>query len=609
MNARRKVKYWMWSLFRRVMRHKRPAIIVGDVMLVLLLAWQLMPVSQREVVRDKVDMRIETYYEVTADGHPVFFFADINDTLEASGGSVCADTITTHKIDAPGFWVNKIPLVPSCMGHIVTFAPPKPKSIVKMDSAQLRRFVIMQMIRSDNRLAGLQRMRNELHYYVRKHDIADYGYGQIAKFSSVIDKQVDSLERIVDTLQNISPKARIGIRFVTRYAALKTADGHDTINRRCRIVEDYHGQFCLVRTLSGTTPLFVAPRMSITRGMEELLKLPVPDEKRPTKTSHKGTVDKMVIDSVGTYVGQVAADTAQSVRKRGSGGLVPSGLGKMFYDDGSYYEGYWERGMRNGFGFYVSPSDYLQAGTWKNNVFKGERLTYNANRIYGIDLSRHQHEHDGKKYDIDWSRLRITSLGSAAKDNVSGKVDYPVSFIYIKSTEGCTVLNSYYYADYAMARSKGMRVGSYHFFSTTSSGYDQAMAFLRKSRFSNGDLAPVLDVEPTDAQVEKMGGSGVLLSNVARWLETVYKHTGQRPILYVGQTFAHKYLHDATAITGNYLVWVARYSEYMPTLKLAMWQLAPDGRVDGIHGNVDINVFSGYRQEYDDFLRSHTIRK
>lgn len=116
-------------------------------MLVLLLAWQLMPVSQREVDRDRLDMKIETYYEVTADGHPVFFFADINDTMEASGGSVCADTITTHNIDAPGFWVNKIPLVPSCMGHIVTFAPPKPKSIVKMDSAQLRHFVIMQMIR------------------------------------------------------------------------------------------------------------------------------------------------------------------------------------------------------------------------------------------------------------------------------------------------------------------------------------------------------------------------------------------------------------------------------------------------------------------------------
>ena len=104
-----------------------------------------------------------------------------------------------------------------------------------------------------------------------------------------------------------------------------------------------------------------------------------------------------------------------------------------------------------------------------------------------------------------------------------------------------------------------------------------------------------------------MGGAKVLLDNVSQWLSIVYKQTGQRPIVYVGQTFAHKYLMQATDITGNYLVWIARYGEYKPSLKLAIWQLSSDGRVKGIHGNVDINVFSGYKSEYDEFIKNHTI--
>lgn len=624
MNARRIAKYRYIRSRRWTSKHKKLLFIIGDIVLLLLLAWQLWPLSDGEIARDQVDMEIETYYEVMVDGHPVFFFSDIDDSLEVSGGAVSADSMVTHKMQAPGFWVNRISFIPSCYGHVVTYAAPKANKVVNLDSVGLRRFIFRQAIRSDNRLAGLQRMQNELHYYVRKHDIADYGFTQIAKYSAEIDKQVDSLQQIVDTLQSINRNAKLSIRYVARYGVVRESESGDTINRRCRIVRTYHEQFCLVQTLNGTTPVLINPRLSITRGMEEVIKRSKPGGSTPALLKKEGAADAsaqkakektktgtLIIDSVGTYVGEFIVDSIPLLAKEGRGGslgCIPDGLGKMYYTDGSYYEGYWKNGKRNGFGFYVSPHDYLQAGTWKNDVFKGERLTYNANRIYGIDLSRHQHEHDGKKYSIDWSKLRITSLGSDTKKEVKGKVDYPVSFIYVKSTEGCTVFNSYYNHDYAMARSKGIRVGSYHFFSTTSPGYKQAWEFLKKSKFNKGDLAPVLDVEPNDWQVKVMGGANVLLANVRQWLEIVYKQTGQRPILYVGQTFAHKYLTQATDITGNYLVWVARYGEYQPTWKLTIWQLSPDGRVSGIHGNVDINVFSGYRQEYDEFLKSHTIK-
>jgi len=41
-------------------------------------------------------------------------------------------------------------------------------------------------------------------------------------------------------------------------------------------------------------------------------------------------------------------------------------------------------------------------------------------------------------------------------------------------------------------------------------------------------------------------------------------------------------------------VWIARYGEYKPDVNLVYWQLCQDGKVAGIHGPVDINVYNGF---------------
>ena len=51
-----------------------------------------------------------------------------------------------------------------------------------------------------------------------------------------------------------------------------------------------------------------------------------------------------------------------------------------------------------------------------------------------------------------------------------------------------------------------------------------------------------------------------------------------------------------------YRVWIARYGEYKPDVKLIYWQLSPDGRVRGIHRLVDINVFNGYQDEWNEYI-------
>ena len=106
-------------------------------------------------------------------------------------------------------------------------------------------------------------------------------------------------------------------------------------------------------------------------------------------------------DSLGWYEAATTASTNQ--RQRQVAGY-----------DGTYYEGAWQAGKREGFGFCIAPKKPLRVGEWKNDRYKGERLVYTSDRIYGIDISKYQHGKGKKKYPIDWSRLRITHLAASA---------------------------------------------------------------------------------------------------------------------------------------------------------------------------------------------------
>ena len=287
-------------------------------------------------------------------------------------------------------------------------------------------------------------------------------------------------------------------------------------------------------------------------------------------------------------------------------GLYPEGHGRMTHWNGAIYEGRWENGNRQGFGIEMN-DEHLKAGEWRNGKFLGERMNYTSERIYGIDISRYQHGKGRKYYPIHWNRLRINYLGKVNNKRNAGN-SYPVSFVYIKSTEGTTVRNRYYRADYQQARRNGIACGAYHFFSTRTSGSKQAQFFLRHARFAKGDFPPVLDVEPSHRQICEMGGPDALFREVREWLRIVEKKTGVLPVLYVSQSFVNRYLRDEGELKRKYPVWIARYGEYKPDVKLVFWQLCSDGRVQGITGDVDINVFNGYDNQFQLFKKEQTIR-
>ena len=202
--------------------------------------------------------------------------------------------------------------------------------------------------------------------------------------------------------------------------------------------------------------------------------------------------------------------------------------------------------------------------------------------IHGIDISHHQ----GR---IDWEEL---------KDN--GQIDHcPIRFVMIKATEGATQTDRNFRDNFFQARENGFTRGAYHFYSVHSPAEQQAYHFIKTVDLENGDLPPVLDVEhkPKNQSDEDFKHS------VLKWLNIVESHYRVKPIIYTYFKFKTRYLSDP--IFDEYPYWIAHY--YVDSLEYQgpwkFWQHTDVGRLPGIKGNVDFNIYNG--SFYD--LRQMTI--
>lgn len=201
--------------------------------------------------------------------------------------------------------------------------------------------------------------------------------------------------------------------------------------------------------------------------------------------------------------------------------------------------------------------------------------------IHGIDISHYQGE-------IDWEKLSRSVIG-----------DNPLHFVIIKSTEGSSRLDINFNDNFFKAKQYGLVRGAYHFWSNKSSAREQAYYFLKQVHLENGDLPPVLDVEhkPANRSVEDFQ------RDILTWLHIVEDKYHVKPIIYTYHKFKEKYL--SAPVFDDYPYWIAHYYvdkvEYKGKWKF--WQHTDAGRLDGIKGPVDMNVYNG--SDYD--LKQLTI--
>lgn len=201
---------------------------------------------------------------------------------------------------------------------------------------------------------------------------------------------------------------------------------------------------------------------------------------------------------------------------------------------------------------------------------------------YGIDIS-----HNNPK-PIVWDSLYVMTdhKRKTVRDPYSAKDIKPVSFVFVKATEGASFVDPDFKENWRDAGRSGLRRGAYHFFRSSKDGEVQARNFISTvGDLRIMDLPPVLDIETIH-----LGCSKELLNQRAlKWLQTVESHYGKKPVVYASSSFIRDHL--SKEITDNYPIWVAHYGKDRPSHDdWTWWQFTDKAVVKGVPGLVDLSV-------------------
>lgn len=234
-----------------------------------------------------------------------------------------------------------------------------------------------------------------------------------------------------------------------------------------------------------------------------------------------------------------------------------------------------------GYAFFPITDEYRHNDYILDNFRKNEdtgEVTYtdgNENVIShkGIDVSRYNGQ-------IDWSKVK--------NDGVEFAI---IRVGYRGSSEGKLVMDDTFESNIKGALNNGIRVGVYFFTQAISAdeGREEAEFLLDAIKDYDVTYPVVLDVESYE------GGRGDKIDKDSRtdaaiaFLETV-KDAGYSPMLYANLK-GYFIMLDMARIE-EYDKWFAyyQYPVYMP-YKFKIWQYSAKGRVAGIKGDCDLNIW------------------
>jgi lysozyme len=225
--------------------------------------------------------------------------------------------------------------------------------------------------------------------------------------------------------------------------------------------------------------------------------------------------------------------------------------------------------------------------------FEGDTDPHNGVRraysmpVQGIDISKYQG-------DVDWNRVRRAGI----------------KFAYMKVSEGGDHVDERFYRNWEASARAGVARGVYHFMYWCRTASEQAVWFSQAVPHDRTQLPPVLDLEWNHASVTcpNKVPRAEALAEIHKMLEIMEYHTGKKPVIYTDITFHREVLEGEFPGYEFWLRSVAaephkRYSGR----SWSFWQYTATGRVPGVKGNVDRNVFNGSESEWKSWLRSRGV--
>ena len=97
----------------------------------------------------------------------------------------------------------------------------RPSTILSFSSFALHQLIANELKRTDDELADLQTQYNELSYYMRVHNVQDYGYNTVAAYHWHIQRQRDSLQNSNQCFRKtFHAKLIYVLKQINRYIAL-----------------------------------------------------------------------------------------------------------------------------------------------------------------------------------------------------------------------------------------------------------------------------------------------------------------------------------------------------------------------------------------------------
>ena len=229
-------------------------------------------------------------------------------------------------------------------------------------------------------------------------------------------------------------------------------------------------------------------------------------------------------------------------------------------------------------------------GGYASCIYRGYLLFNNPSPekypVTGVDLSHYQGE-------VDWERLS----------------QEPITFAYIKATEGSSHVDSRFAQNWEGAGETGLLAGAYHFFSFDSPGETQAVNFITQVPAREGMLPPVVDVEYYGDKKENRPDGEAVREQLQIMLELLTDHYQMPPVLYCTEEMWTDYLDGSFE---DYPLWIRNvFTKPKISDPWTFWQYTNRGRLDGYAGDeefIDLNVFYGDEEQWAEWLAENGVK-
>ena len=150
---------------------------------------------------------------------------------------------------------------------------------------------------------------------------------------------------------------------------------------------------------------------------------------------------------------------------------------------------------------------------------------------------------------------------------------------------------------WAKAKANMFICGAYHYYRPNENSIEQANNFIKNVTLKKGDFPPVLDIEklPKEQSIDR------LKVGLLRWLDVIEDHYGVKPIIYSSESYYNDFLKEDFS---DYPFWIANYTAFYSDIDddWSAWQVTENGKVKGIKGRVDVNIYNGTSLDLKELL-------